>query len=68
VFDAAAYRLREATRSATSRRGIVISLIAGVLMGCFYPFVSKSMTGEHAPGPYAAVLFFVAGVAPVRFR
>lgn len=63
VFDALAYRLREASRPATSRRGIVISLIAGVLMGCFYPFVSRSMTGIHAAGPYAAVLFFVLGVA-----
>jgi len=63
VFDALAYRLREASRPATSRRGIVISLIAGVLMGCFYPFVSRSMVGEHAAGPYAAVMFFVLGVA-----
>ncbi len=63
VFDAIAYRLRESSRQAMSMRGIVISLIAGVLMGCFYPFVSKAMTGEHAPGPYAAVLFFVLGVA-----
>ncbi len=63
VFDAIAYRLREANRPAMSSRGIVISLIAGVLMGCFYPFVSKAMTGEGAPGPYAAVLFFALGVA-----
>ena len=63
AFDAIAYRLREAKRPAMSRRGIVISLIAGVLMGCFYPFVSKAMTGEGAPGPYAAVLFFSLGVA-----
>lgn len=63
VFDAIAYRLREVGRSAISRRGIVISLIAGLLMGCFYPFVSKAMTGENAPGPYAAVLFFAFGVA-----
>ena len=63
IFDANAYRLREASRPTMSRRGIVISLIAGVLMGCFYPFVSKSMTGDGAPGPYAAVLFFVLGVA-----
>jgi glucose uptake protein len=63
IFDAIAYRLREATRPAMSRRGIVISLIAGILMGCFYPFVSKAMTGDDAPGPYAAVLFFVVGVA-----
>jgi glucose uptake protein len=63
LFDAIAYRLREASRPTMSRRGIVVSLIAGVLMGCFYPFVSKSMTGDGAPGPYAAVLFFVLGVA-----
>jgi glucose uptake protein len=63
VFDAVAYRLRENSRQAMSKRGIVISLIAGVLMGCFYPFVSKAMTGENAPGPYTAVLFFVVGVA-----
>ena len=62
ALDAIAYRLREANRPAMSRRGIVISLIAGILMGCFYPFVSKAMTGENAPGPYAAVLFFVLGV------
>jgi glucose uptake protein len=63
VFDAMAYRLREEDRPAMSRRGIVISLIAGVLMGCFYPFVSKAMTGRDALGPYAAVLFFAIGVA-----
>ncbi len=63
VLDAIAYRLREASRPAMSKRGIVISLIAGVLMGCFYPFVSKAMTGANAPGPYAAVLFFAFGVA-----
>ncbi len=63
ICDALAYRLREASRPAMSKRGIVISLVAGVLMGCFYPFVSRSMTGDHAVGPYAAVLFFVLGVA-----
>ncbi len=71
ALDALAYRLRESRSPATSLRGIVLSLIAGVLMGCFYPFVSRSMTGENAPGPYAAVLFFVLGVAlcslPVNF-
>jgi glucose uptake protein len=71
VFDAVAYRLRENSRQVMSKRGIVISLIAGVLMGCFYPFVSRAMTGENAPGAYAAVLFFVLGVTvcaiPVNF-
>ncbi len=63
VLDAVAYRMREETRAAMSRRGIVISLIAGVLMGTFYPFVSKAMAGPDPVGPYAAVLFFALGVA-----
>jgi glucose uptake protein len=63
VFDAIAYRMREEARAAMSRRGIFISLVAGILMGCFYPFVSAAMTGGKAVGPYAAVLFFAFGVA-----
>jgi len=63
ILDAVAYRLRETQRAAMSRRGIVISLIAGLLMGTFYPFVSKAMTVPGAPGPYAALLFFAIGVA-----
>jgi glucose uptake protein len=46
-----------------SRRGVILSLIAGLLMGCFYPFVSKAMSGQEAPGPYATSFFFSLGVA-----
>jgi glucose uptake protein len=63
VCDAIAYRLRESEHQATSRRGVVISLIAGLLMGVFYPFVSRAMTGPHSSGPYATSLFFTIGVA-----
>ena len=67
VCDAAAYRLRESTRQAASGRGIVLSLVAGLLMGTFYPFVSRAMSsstpGSDAPGPYATSLFFTLGVA-----
>ena len=63
VLDAMAYRLRETERRSPSVRGVVISLIAGLLMGSFYPFVSKAMSGGGAPGPYAVALFFAAGVA-----
>ena len=67
ISDALAYRLREATRQKTSSRGIVLSLVAGLLMGTFYPFVAKSMTGDHAPGPYATALIFSLGVALCAF-
>ena len=63
ICDAIAYRLRESEHRATSRRGVVISLIAGLLMGTFYPFVSRAMTGKGAPGPYATSFYFVIGVA-----
>jgi glucose uptake protein len=63
VFDAVAYRLRERERHAMSRRGVVISLISGLLMGSFYPFVARSMSGSDAPGPYSVSLIFVIGVA-----
>src|ERR1039458_10090314 len=65
ILDAAAYRRREATAKATTARGIVISLVAGVLMGCFYPFVARALSGtpDHpSPGPYAVSLFFALGL------
>lgn len=69
VCDAIAYRERDKT--ALSRRGVIISVISGLLMGSFYPFVAKAMSGEGASGPYAISVYFVIGVAiccvPVNF-
>jgi glucose uptake protein len=65
VLDALAYRQRDANAPSTTTRGIVLSLIAGVLMGCFYPFVAHALTpvnGQHAPGPYAVSVFFAIGL------
>ena len=62
VFDAIAYRLRETEKRSLSMRGVVISLVAGLLMGSFYPFVSRAMTGGGAGGPYSTALVFVVGV------
>src|ERR1017187_1870611 len=64
VLDAAAYRKREAKAKATTTRGIVLSLVAGVLMGLFYPLVARALAGDptHTPGPHAVAYFFAAGV------
>jgi glucose uptake protein len=65
VTDAAAYRKREASAKATTTRGIVLSLIAGLLMGSFYPLVAHAMKGAGgvpAPGPYAISFYFAIGV------
>lgn len=63
VLDAMAYRQRETGRPTLTRRGLVISLLSGLLMGSFYPLVSRAMNGEHATGPYAAAFFLAVGVA-----
>lgn len=68
VLDAAAYRKREAHAAATTVRGIVLSLVGGLLMGSFYPLVARAMTPfpdlstAVPPGPYSVALFFAIGV------
>lgn len=62
VTDAAAYRKRESSAIAMTTRGLVLSLVAGVLMGSFYPLVARAMSAKPASGPYAIALFFAIGV------
>jgi glucose uptake protein len=70
IVDAMAYRKRESTAKATSTRGIILSLVAGLLMGSFYPLVARAMaTDIHPgglapsyPGPYSIALYFSLGV------
>ena len=64
VLDAAAYRKREATAKATTTRGIVLSLVAGVLMGGWYPIATHGLgtASSPGPGPYAIAFYFAIGV------
>ncbi len=63
VLDAMAYRRRELERRAVSARGIQISVACGILMGIFYPLVTKAVTGSNSLGPYAVAFFFALGTA-----
>ena len=63
VCDALAYRMREQEHRAMSRRGLIISVVAGVLMGSFYPLIAHAMEMPHAPGPYAITFYFIVGAA-----
>lgn len=62
LLDAMAYKRREASGT-VSRRGVVLSIVSGVLMGTFFPLVAKSTLGEHALGPYVVAFIFALGVA-----
>jgi glucose uptake protein len=61
LLDALAYRTISADRKVTTK-GIVLSLLCGVGMGLFYPFVAKALTGENHLGPYTVALVFALGV------
>jgi len=61
VLDALAYRRRETQERAVSARGIWISVACGVLMGTFYPLVTKAVTGTGGLGPYSVSFFFAIG-------
>jgi len=63
VVDAVAYRKREREKLAISRLGIAITLISGVLMGGFYPILTRAMQGAAALNAYTVVPFFALGVA-----
>jgi glucose uptake protein len=63
VLDAAAYRKRDADAKAATTRGIVLSLVAGVLMGGWYPIATRDLARDAGPGPYAIAFFFALGVA-----
>ncbi len=56
---------RSRPRSHTSRKGILLSLISGVLMGSFYPLVEMGKGGgvdAAGLGPYAVAFLFALGV------
>lgn len=63
VLDAMAYRKLSGGGKVT-RRGILLSLLCGVGMGMFYPFVARTLRVEDPGhlGPYTVALVFAVGV------
>lgn len=61
ILDAFAYRKLVKDLS-VSKKGIMLSLLCGVGMGLFYPFVAKATTGENHLGPYSVAFIFSLGV------
>lgn len=43
-------------------KGLVLSVVSGVLMGLFYPLVARSMAGPEGLDPYTANVFFSLGL------
>jgi glucose uptake protein len=73
VFDALAYRKVPTQAGKSVKKGIIISIAAGVLMGFFYRFVALSMSTDfiapHAGKftPYTASVIFSVGLLISNF-
>lgn len=66
VLDAMAYR-KHLGGGRVTRSGIVLSLLCGVGMGLFYPFVAKALTGERHLVPYTVAFVFALGALVSTF-
>jgi glucose uptake protein len=68
LLDAVAYRRLPGQSQSAGTKGLVLSVLCGILMGFFYRFVAQSMSLDFAdlePGklsPYSAVFVFSVGL------
>jgi glucose uptake protein len=73
LLNANAYRKKLSGNKNTSAKGLLLSLIAGVLMGFFYKYVAATMfTDFNVPetgklSPYTAVFIFSTGILISNF-
>lgn len=70
VLDALAFRARD-SEPGRKTRGIGLSVVCGLLMGSFFPLVTRAASGPASLGPYAVAFVFAVGVLacsiPVNF-
>ena len=62
VLDAMAYRRREQGAQAVSMRGLILCVVSGVLMGSFYPLITKAVAGPGSLGPYSVAFVMSLGI------
>lgn len=73
LLNAVAYRRTATTGANLSTKGLLLSVVAGCLMGLFYGYVAKAMFPNFdrpEPGklsPYTAVVFFSLGILASNF-
>jgi glucose uptake protein len=53
---------QKSTRRRVSAKAAAVALIAGVILGSYFPLVTKAMEGENGVGPYSVCVLFAAGI------
>ncbi|MDX2285279.1 MAG: GRP family sugar transporter [Bacteroidia bacterium] len=73
LLNASAYRRTSARSGGVSRQGLLLSVMAGLLMGFFYKYVAQAMFPDFRQpldgklSPYTAVVLFSAGILLSNF-
>jgi glucose uptake protein len=73
IIDALAYKKHSALLQKVSKKGILLSVSAGILMALFYRFVASSISTDFVSPeagkltPYSAIFFFAIGVLVSNF-
>jgi len=61
ILDGQAYASLQKAASPLSRRSLLVSVVSGILMGLWAPFVTHAMTQGRTLGPYSVGVFFTLG-------
>jgi glucose uptake protein len=61
ILDGKAYGSLTAAGRVVSRKSLFTSIVSGVLMGLWAPFVTHSMTRGNTLGPYSVAVFLTLG-------
>jgi glucose uptake protein len=73
LLNAKAYKKLSAANTFPSSKGLILSILAGLLMGFFYRFVAKAMFSDFTVpisgklSPYTAMVFFAIGILLSNF-
>ncbi|MBC7927599.1 MAG: AcrB/AcrD/AcrF family protein [Bryobacteraceae bacterium] len=70
LVDALAYRMHAVSKGSVQQgsiKGLLLSVVSGILMGSFYPLVQIATAGELGLGPYSVGVVFSVGVLFTTF-
>ena len=73
IFDGVAYKKLPQVDAKVSRKGLLLSLVAGLLMGFWYPIWAKAVSTDFVSltpgklGPYAAIFLLSIGILISNF-
>src|ERR1700747_2776988 len=61
ILDGKPYASLQKGARPLSRKSLLVSVVSGILMGLWAPFVTHAMTQGHTLGPYSVAVFFTLG-------